>query len=476
MQQPTLALCIPESPCVIPLRDWSATALLDIVLSSEHDERLQSLRHLLTVDPAFLVWAALSTNDVRSWRDVTIDALANWLSDRIGDLLLTHHTTLPVQQSRNTRLHAAQITTVCVARRATASLNGSAAEIGSIVYAGSLLAFARDWLMLPNGDLACTSDLPEWLPGWLHLLLTETQSHRTPSIEFMKPIRSAIRSGDFNQHALVGEVERQQWSVDFPIVRSLFAKNLRHLGLLSAQKESEATRLETEKLAAMKELAYGASHEINNPLANISTRAQLLMRDEADSDRKRQLATITRQAYRAHEMISDLMLFAKPPKLEKSTFNVTEFFDGLSSCFEEDSEINAADLHFSVEDDFDLHADEQQLTTALQAIIKNSVEASDANCSVAIDCRAAQAEAFSIDPMQRRFAEIRISDNGSGITPDVRRHLFDPFYSGREAGRGLGFGLSKAWRIVEQHGGQIIVESPSGGGTTMLVRLPLGLD
>ncbi len=474
MQQPTLALCIPDSPCVVPLRDWSAAALLEIVSSSERDEKLQSLHHLLTVDPAFLLWAAVSRDQVRTWRDVTVDALANWLSDRVGDLLLEHETTLHAPQTRNARLHAAQITTVCVARRATTSLNGSAAEIGSIVYAGSLLAFARDWLMLPNGDFACSPDLPEWLPGWLQLLLTETQSTRPPSIEFMKPIQSSIRSGEFNQHTLVGEVERQQWSVDFPIVRSLFAKNLRYLGRLKDQKASETTRVETEKLAAMKELAYGASHEINNPLANISTRAQLLMRDEADADRKRQLATITRQAYRAHEMISDLMLFAKPPKLEKLRFKVSDFFDGLSSCFDEDPEINSADIRIHIEDDVELHADEQQLTAALQAIIKNSVEASDAKCSIEIDCRVGESPAFSVEPQQGQFAEIRISDNGSGITPDVRRHLFDPFYSGREAGRGLGFGLSKAWRIIEQHGGQIVVDSPSGGGTTMSIRLPLG--
>ena len=75
-------------------------------------------------------------------------------------------------------------------------------------------------------------------------------------------------------------------------------------------------RLEREKLAALVEFAYGAGHEINNPLANIAARAQTLLEDEPDPERRRKLAAIRRQAMRAHEMIADLMLFARPPKLE----------------------------------------------------------------------------------------------------------------------------------------------------------------
>ena len=75
-------------------------------------------------------------------------------------------------------------------------------------------------------------------------------------------------------------------------------------------------QLHEAKLDAMKELAYGASHEINNPLANISGRAQSLLRDEADPKRRKLLLAIDNQAMRAHEMISDLMLFARPPALE----------------------------------------------------------------------------------------------------------------------------------------------------------------
>ena len=81
-------------------------------------------------------------------------------------------------------------------------------------------------------------------------------------------------------------------------------------------------QLETDKLQAMKELAYGASHEINNPLANISSRAQLLLRDEPDPERRRSLSTINSQAFRAHEMLADLMLFAKPPAIVRQPLDL----------------------------------------------------------------------------------------------------------------------------------------------------------
>src|SRR6267142_4618312 len=76
-----------------------------------------------------------------------------------------------------------------------------------------------------------------------------------------------------------------------------------------------ASALEAAKLQALYHFAYGLSHEINNPLANIATRAQTLLVDEKDPERRRKLATIVQQAFRGHEMIADLMLFARPPAL-----------------------------------------------------------------------------------------------------------------------------------------------------------------
>ena len=77
-------------------------------------------------------------------------------------------------------------------------------------------------------------------------------------------------------------------------------------------------------------------------------------------------------------------------------------------------------------------------------------------------------------PHSKREVRIRICDDGPGIKPEERRHIFDPFYSARQAGRGLGLGLSKAWRIVTNHGGRIEVSSQAGHGAVLTVTLPTG--
>ncbi len=69
--------------------------------------------------------------------------------------------------------------------------------------------------------------------------------------------------------------------------------------------------------------------------------------------------------------------------------------------------------------------------------------------------------------------EIHIRDDGPGIKAEEQHHIFDPFYSARQAGRGLGLGLSKAWRIITNHGGQIEAASEAGHGTTFTVVLPV---
>src|SRR4051794_24544693 len=128
-------------------------------------------------------------------------------------------------------------------------------------------------------------------------------------------------------------------------------------------------RLEREKLDAMKELAYGASHEINNPLANIAARAQTLLEDEEDPQRRQKLIAIHRQAMRAHEMIADLMLFARPPKLSKSQLAVNDLVqkveNELSGCARE----HGAQIAFTTEEPhLQVMADETQLGVAVHAI------------------------------------------------------------------------------------------------------------
>ncbi|HEX2476610.1 MAG TPA: HAMP domain-containing sensor histidine kinase [Lacipirellulaceae bacterium] len=227
------------------------------------------------------------------------------------------------------------------------------------------------------------------------------------------------------------------------------------------------SRIEHEKLEAMKELAYGASHEINNPLANIAVRAQTLLQDEAGPERARKLVAIHRQAMRAHEMIADLMLFARPPKLNLDACDVRQV---VRQVVDELTEIAAEqDTEVSVELTpclMELEADVTQLAVAVHALVRNALEATGEGGHVRVSVRQTE---IGNEP----FAEISVRDNGPGISAKIRERMFDPFFSGREAGRGLGFGLSKCWRIVTDHGGRIVVEQPAGGGAEITIFLKL---
>lgn len=225
-------------------------------------------------------------------------------------------------------------------------------------------------------------------------------------------------------------------------------------------------RLEFEKLESLKELAYGASHEINNPLANIAARAQTLLEGEEDAERARKLSAIHRQAMRAHEMISDLMLFARPPKLDKKLLDLRPLVQRIVEEQLELAEEHDIRLTCEIGDPpIDALADDTQIGVALSALIKNSLEAVSDGGDVWVTVR-------KIEAGSEWFAEICVRDNGPGISDAVRQHMFDPFFSGREAGRGLGFGLSKCWRIVTDHGGQVVVNCPAAGGAEISILLP----
>ncbi|MGD9636303.1 MAG: sensor histidine kinase [Pirellulales bacterium] len=238
------------------------------------------------------------------------------------------------------------------------------------------------------------------------------------------------------------------------------------MGDSSASGAEFEARLEREKLAALMELAYGAGHEINNPLANIAARAQTLLDDERDPERRRKLLAIHRQAMRAHEMIADLMLFARPPKLELAPADLRQIVRDVVEEQHEFAIERAIELQCDVSDAaVDVQVDATQLAVAISALIVNAIEAVGRDGRVEAVVRE-WAEAGV------RSAEVIVRDNGPGISEQVRRHLFDPFFSGREAGRGLGFGLSKCWRIVTDHGGQIVVNNIEGGGAEFTILLP----
>lgn len=232
-----------------------------------------------------------------------------------------------------------------------------------------------------------------------------------------------------------------------------------------------ATRLETEKLAALAEFAAGAGHEINNPLAVISGRAQLLLADEADPERRRELAVIHRQALRVREMIADLMHFARPPQPRLAPIIVSELLSEVVARAKPRAATANVRLTLEpAEPPLTLSGDRQQLSVALAAVVDNALDAA----TLPAERRLSEItfSATGSEDADAAWIALCVADDGPGFDADVRRHLFDPYFSGRAAGRGLGLGLSKCWRIVTLHGGRMQVDSEPGEGAAVTLMLP----
>jgi signal transduction histidine kinase len=190
-----------------------------------------------------------------------------------------------------------------------------------------------------------------------------------------------------------------------------------------------------------------------------------LLQLERDPDRRRMLATIHVQALRAHEMISDLMLFARPPRPKLQVLDVAELAREVVGQLQSRALENQVELSFSSAEGVTASADSTQIAVAISALCTNAIEACDPGGQVRVEV--SRSSKFG------ESAQITVSDNGPGISQSIRPHIFDPFFSGREAGRGLGFGLPKCWRIVSTHGGRIDVDSGPSGGACFSIYLPL---
>ncbi|MEC9093620.1 MAG: HAMP domain-containing sensor histidine kinase, partial [Planctomycetota bacterium] len=251
-----------------------------------------------------------------------------------------------------------------------------------------------------------------------------------------------------------------KWCLRLPFFETGFAGLNEKLERLQRLENDFLGEVEKEKIASMRQLAYGASHEVNNPLANISTRAQALLRDETDPKRRQRLKTIDAQAFRAHDMISNLMTFARParPVFDQVQLSATvaRAVESLQSVAKE----QRIEIELDVENSIYFEADPGQLQEMLFALVQNSIE------SIRQDGKIKVKSHFK---GTGELVEVEVMDDGPGISAEVRRHIFDPFFSGREAGRGLGFGLSKVWRLMELHHGRVEVRERDGMTCVLLV-------
>jgi two-component system NtrC family sensor kinase len=220
------------------------------------------------------------------------------------------------------------------------------------------------------------------------------------------------------------------------------------------------------KMASLGKLAAAVAHEINNPLAGINTFARLLRKklDAGDVESARVLDLVASEAERCGGIVRNLLLFSRVPGARFSREDVGAVLDRCALLLKHQAELQ--EVAIRVEKAEDLPAvvcDISQIQQLVLALAVNGIEAMPEGGTLTLSTRRG-GEAGVV---------LSVADTGSGIEPEDLDHIFEPFYTRKEQGKGVGLGLSVAYGIVKRHHGRIEVDSTVGMGTTFHVHLPL---
>ena len=235
-----------------------------------------------------------------------------------------------------------------------------------------------------------------------------------------------------------------------------------------ARREDELNRtnkelLQSKKLAAIGTLASGVAHELNNPLNNIYISAQVLEKEVSDSCSPmvtETLVDILSQTVRVKRIVGDLLDFARG---REPVFKEVELKELIMGAYKfVSTAANTEGVNLSIDtgpDTLTLSADPEQLERIFINIFTNAIDAMSG------------AGDLSVRVLKNGEAiTVKISDTGKGIPAEVIDKVFEPFYTTKDKGTGLG--LAIVFNIIKKHGGEIIVESKEGKGTTFTITLP----
>ncbi len=221
------------------------------------------------------------------------------------------------------------------------------------------------------------------------------------------------------------------------------------------------TAVRDAKLDGLAEFAAGAGHEINNPLAVIATNVQLLRSEEDDESRLNRYDAVVRQTKRIHDILAGTRQFARPPQPNPALLGASAWVPSVAKELLPTADDAGVRLELpDATDGGKLWADASHVRAVVVALGRNAIDAAGKGGRVCV--RVACGD---------EWTQIVVEDTGPGPTADMVPHLFDPFFSGRNAGRGRGLGLSVAWRLAKQNGGDVQFER-ADGVTRFVLTLP----
>jgi signal transduction histidine kinase len=227
--------------------------------------------------------------------------------------------------------------------------------------------------------------------------------------------------------------------------------------MLDALAAKEAGLREADRLAAIGRVAAGIAHEMNNPLGVIRGYIKTMLRESSDGKLAADLRTMDLEAEICERIVQDLLSFAKAPALSIRRVESTDLAREAASRATSGQDGEAAGVRVTVESAF-LVVDPVRMRQVLVNLLRNALQASPTE-PVEL-AGVARGEAY----------EFVVRDRGPGLTPEARERLFEPFFSTR--GDGTGLGLAVSFGLVAAHGGTLSATDPDDGGTAFHVILP----
>jgi two-component system NtrC family sensor kinase len=238
--------------------------------------------------------------------------------------------------------------------------------------------------------------------------------------------------------------------------------------MLTKLEHREKLAIQTEKMAALGTLVAGVAHELNNPLSNAGTSAQILLEEMHESDlvprqfQIEMLEQITEQTDRARKIVKSLLEFSREKTINPLELKISELVHHTMEMVL--GEIPAqAETKVIVENDGVFWGDKLRLQQALVNLLLNAFQAVGGNALITLR--------GNLD-VAKHHVRLEVEDNGPGIPPEIISSIFDPFFTTKDVGQGSGLGLAITHEIITKHGGNISVESGQNKGTKFIIILP----
>jgi signal transduction histidine kinase len=240
--------------------------------------------------------------------------------------------------------------------------------------------------------------------------------------------------------------------------------------------EAQARLLHQEKMAAFGLLAAGIAHEVGNPLTSISSMVQMLQRRAEDPYTLDKLALVSGQLQRIRTTLRELVEFSRPASTERTRFTLAEVLDEALNIAKYYKRIRGRIAAPPLPPELPpLVGVRDQLVQALLNLILNAIDAAGRDGRVELSVTRVGHGQETMpqrgDPVpQQGLVEVAVRDDGPGVAPADVGRLFQPYFTTKKHGTGLGLFVTR--RLVEEHGGTVDFESGPGGGTVFRVRLP----